>query len=277
MTVPATAADLNRGVAAVSAALEPLVDRLEAPVVTALRDLAGVCAESLDGLVAAGWEGPNPEQLTAELRQRHDAAWRARHEPKLERVQVEAMRRTYGAMGEALGLTFSLTNPVIDGQVRKLRNRSTLTGSAWEVVRESLQRSHDEGDGIPQAARRLRTDVAAIAPARGRMIARTELVSIANRGSLTAARIAGVGGWKTWLATNDARTRDAHAAAQGQTVPLDDTFTVMGEALDYPGDPIGSPSNIIHCRCTVTYADTPDGFTGEVREDPGDELGPVPA
>ena len=274
------AADLNRGVAAVRAALEPLVDRITATYTGALRDLAARCAADLGphGVTAAAgaWGGPTPEQLVAQLRQRHHAAWLERHGPRLTSVEVEAMRRTYRGMGQALGVTFELTNPVIEGQVRDLPNRSTLPDSSWEVVRESLQDSHDRGESIPQAARRLRTDAAGIGPARGRMIARTELVSIANRGSITAARLVGLGGYKTWTATNDARTRNAHALANGQTVPLDASFAVMGEALDYPGDPVGSPANIIHCRCTVTYADTPDGFNGPIVEPEGADLGPRP-
>lgn len=275
-----TAADLNRGVAAAREALVPLTDTLADRFARALRDLAASCAADLEGGVTAAAAGPwqawDPDMLWTQLRSRHSDAWLLRHSGHVMRVEVEAMRRTYDGMGAALGVSFSLTNPVIDGQVRALANRSTLPDSSWEVVRESLQRSHDAGEGIPQAARRLRTDAGGIAPARSRTIARTELVGIANRGSITAARLVGIGGYKTWLATGDARTRDAHALANGQTVRLDDTFAVMGEALDYPGDPVGSPANIINCRCTVTYGDTPDGFTGDTREAPGDVLGPVP-
>lgn len=257
-------------------ALAPLVDRLGDLIAVALRSLARTVADDLAAVTAAStpWEGPDPEALTEELRRRHDEAWRARHEGKVERVGVEAMRRTYDGMGEALGVSFGLDNPVIDGQVRQLRNRSTLPDSSWALVRESLQGSQDDGVGIPEAARRLRADVGGIAAARGRMIARTELVGIANRGSITAARLVGLGGFKSWLATNDARTRNSHALAHGQTVPLDDAFTVMGETLDYPGDPAGSAANVINCRCTVTYSDNPEGFTGQVAE--SDLLGPVP-
>jgi hypothetical protein len=278
--VTPSADDLNRGVAAVHEALEPLVELLEHPIAVAIRDLAARCARDLEaGLTAAaapGWEGPDPEALTERLRRRHDEAWRSRHEGRVERVQVEAMRRTYDAMGAALGVDLTLRNPVLDGQVRQLRNRSTLPESAWLDVRESLQRSADAGDGIREASRRLRTDVGGMSGYRSRMIARTELVGIANRGSITAARLAGVGGFKTWQATNDARTRAAHALAHGQTVPLDDTFSVMGEAMDYPGDPIGSAANVIHCRCTVTYSDSPDGTNLPMAEPAGAELGPAP-
>lgn len=268
-----TADDLNRGVAAVHVALAPKLGRLEDLYAVALRSLANIVAADLaSGLTAAAepqpgpWVGPQPDALTEELRRRHDEAWRNRHEAGIERVQIDAMRTTYGTLGASVGLDFDLRNPTIDGQVRQLRNRSTLPESSWRIVRDSLQESHDAGLGIPEAARQLRTKVAGMAPYRARMIARTELIGIANRGSITAARLAGVGGYKSWLATADARVRDAHWRANGQTVPLDNTFTVGGEELDYPGDGNGSAANVINCRCTTVYADTPAGFTGEVSD-----------
>jgi len=55
---------------------------------------------------------------------------------------------------------------------------------------------------------------------------------------------------KEWLATQDDKVRDAHAAADGQKVPIDESFDVGGEQLEYPGDVAGSPENVINCRCT---------------------------
>jgi HK97 family phage portal protein len=53
-----------------------------------------------------------------------------------------------------------------------------------------------------------------------------------------------------WLATNDDRTRDDHAEADGQVKPINEPFDVGGEQLMYPGDPAGSAENTIQCRCT---------------------------
>jgi hypothetical protein len=36
-------------------------------------------------------------------------------------------------------------------------------------------------------------------------------------------------------------------------VGKDEPFIVMGEQLDYPGDPVGSAGNVINCRCTQIY------------------------
>ncbi len=81
-------------------------------------------------------------------------------------------------------------------------------------------------------------------------IARTEVVGAYNAGSSIIRREAGVE-QKQWVSTNDDRTRDAHLDADGQTVSEYADFIVDGEALEYPGDPSGSVSNIVNCRCTA--------------------------
>lgn len=58
---------------------------------------------------------------------------------------------------------------------------------------------------------------------------------------------------KQWVATNDARTRSAHAAVQGQTVGIDDNFIVGGREMRYAGDYRGGAGNVINCRCTIIY------------------------
>ena len=61
---------------------------------------------------------------------------------------------------------------------------------------------------------------------------------------------------KTWRTVGDGKVRDAHAAANGQTVDADAFFNVMGERLEYPGDRWNGASlkNVIRCRCTALYS-----------------------
>jgi len=51
-----------------------------------------------------------------------------------------------------------------------------------------------------------------------------------------------------WLAAGP-DPRDAHRAASGQVRPINQPFVVGGERLMHPGDPSGSPGNIINCHC----------------------------
>ncbi|MCC2111162.1 MAG: minor capsid protein [Hyphomicrobiales bacterium] len=97
------------------------------------------------------------------------------------------------------------------------------------------------------------------AAARAERIARTETHTAAQVGSEAAARSTGLDMVGEWAAVEDARTRPAHAAADGQVIELGGTFTVGGEQLRYPGDPNGSAENIINCRCVALWRLRRDG------------------
>lgn len=112
-----------------------------------------------------------------------------------------------------------------------------------------------KGESIPEMSRRIRT-VMENSLADSVRIARTETTRIENSARMDVGeqgKKLGFKMMKEWVATNDDRTRPAHADADGQRVPIDEPFIVDGEKLMYPGDfSLGaSPSNTINCRCTV--------------------------
>lgn len=54
-----------------------------------------------------------------------------------------------------------------------------------------------------------------------------------------------------WVTMHDDDVRTPHREAEGQTVPSGQEFTVGGEKMFYPGQPVGDPSNWINCRCVA--------------------------
>ena len=54
-----------------------------------------------------------------------------------------------------------------------------------------------------------------------------------------------------WVAILDTHTRLAHREADGQRRPPGVAFDVGGEALRFPGDPLGDIDNTINCRCRL--------------------------
>lgn len=109
------------------------------------------------------------------------------------------------------------------------------------------------GEGIPQLAARVRDVFDQADRTRAERIARTEV-----HGAVQGAQLAYAGGLpgtpgvrKEWLATPDARTREAHRHANGQRRPIGEPFAVGGEALMFPGDPSGTPDEVINCRCSM--------------------------
>lgn len=88
-----------------------------------------------------------------------------------------------------------------------------------------------------------------------RRIARTEVQGAIEGGQQAAAeateQATGQPMFKRWLATSDARTRRSHAIADGQIVPVRDTFQVGRARLKHPAQPGGPAKEVIQCRCTM--------------------------
>lgn len=86
-------------------------------------------------------------------------------------------------------------------------------------------------------------------------MAKTESNSINCHGDLVDAVMRGYTK-KTWHSLLDGRERLWHHDADGQTVPIDEPFEIIGEYLMYPLDTSlgASDDNIANCRCFATFA-----------------------
>ncbi|MEU4406202.1 phage minor head protein [Streptosporangium sp. NPDC023963] len=137
--------------------------------------------------------------------------------------------------------------------------------SLWQAARQALADGVAAGDTMAGLRARLHATFAEggaqLGEARAARIARTETLAAWNWAQLHVARSQPGDSrplYKSWLATLDLRTRDEHFRADGQTVALDADFQVGGELLDFPGDPTASASNVVNCRCSMTFHDQAD-------------------
>jgi hypothetical protein len=156
----------------------------------------------------------------------------------------------------SVGMSFAVKNPLVHSLLGNLGTRITeITDKTRDEIMLSLQDSYDKGLSIPHTARALSSTVRATNINRSTLIARTEFIGAKGGGQLAAVRLTGAATYKTWLATNDGRTREDHAEADGQTVPLSAPFDVGGYAMDHPGDQNAPAEEVCNCRCTMTYGD----------------------
>ena len=109
------------------------------------------------------------------------------------------------------------------------------------------------GEGILAIADRLQR-AASMSRNQALTHARTAMTGAQNAGRIEGYHRAegmGIKLEKEWLATLDGHTRRAHAALDGQHVPVDEPFqSLLGEIM-YPGDPSAHPANVYNCRCTL--------------------------
>jgi uncharacterized protein with gpF-like domain len=117
----------------------------------------------------------------------------------------------------------------------------------------AVQRGYSEGLGQSGVASIVRDLVPSLSRHRSAVIARTETHGAASYGGFAAAQETGLDLRKEWVAAEDERTREDHAAMNGTTIAMGEAFEFPGYTLMYPGDPSGPPEGIINCRCTLAY------------------------
>jgi hypothetical protein len=92
---------------------------------------------------------------------------------------------------------------------------------------------------------------------RARLISRTEGARHFNSSQLAHALLqeknGAVGMTKQWDTVMDGKERLAHQVANNQVQPINQPFIVDGEQLMFPLDPVGSPENVISCRCSMNF------------------------
>lgn len=151
---------------------------------------------------------------------------------------------------------FDLNRPEVQRAIAGILNAVSekTNETTWNDLISLFEEAEVNGEGIVAIQERLSTYFGdRKSDYQTERIARTTTNGAANAGSYQAALQAeqdGVNLERVWISALQAgRTRQAHWEAHGQTVGLHEPFSVDGESLMYPGDPTGSPGNIINCFC----------------------------
>ena len=176
--------------------------------------------------------------------------------PEVYSINYNALEQSVDGVG---GYSFSLVDAdtvknlaTTDKSLLPYKQLDEKTDIRWNVKKMNAEVLQGilQGDPMDRIAKRLSkvTDMNATAAIRN---ARTMVTSAENKGrqdSYARAEADGIILERTWLATNDSRTRHSHAVLDGETRPIDTSFS---NGLMYPGDPSGRPEETWNCRCTV--------------------------
>lgn len=255
------------------AELERIYTRL---IVQAGREAASalIASAQVTPMAAAANGGATPDwQIPPEGALFAVGVWAQRAVKRIGKLHQRIVRAVTGPPLARVGIAWDITHPLSQALLNSAGERTgvRLGFGVQDVIRETVAGAYAEGLPVRDAAKLLEEKLTMAAPGQAQMLARTDLNSLSNGGSVMAARMVGVT-YKTWLTAEDDKVREEHVDADGQTVPIDQPFDVCGESLDYPADPSGSDACCCNCRCTVLYSDSLDGETASAHP-----LGRVPS
>jgi len=207
-------------------------------------------------LKADAWTPPVIQTLTNGMSEQEvDEANRVRDEAA---AAIMAVFLTLGITGFAIDFMESIS----------LRAQVNFEQELLRNLRKIVADSFAAGKTAEETAVAIRETFTNVTRVSSEMLAQTELTALVNERSVVAAQKAFPDGVsKTWLSVGDNRVRAAHAAAVGQTVPIDQPFSVGGASLMYPGDPTGPLRLVARCRCRLSYTDEPTTITAAARPD----------
>lgn len=224
--------------------LEQLADALADLIVDVWREIAAALADFIRTRTLVTETDAGVVQREWQTRLREDIL------PSVEDAYTASAERVI----EAAGLSVNVVGGnVVSAYLDEVFNRLTGVGDeVWLSVQAEIVEGVAQGEPIPEIADRVR-EVATVTPGHAMTIARTEVHAAHEAGAAAQATELALTGTKTWLATDDSRTRPTHRVADGQTVPVGDAFIVGGVPLRYPGDVFGTAAEVINCRCTALY------------------------
>ncbi len=135
---------------------------------------------------------------------------------------------------------------------KKIKFVIKVADTTHKAIINELSEGFEKGESIQELSNRIK-DMPEFDMKRATVVARTEIISSSNAGTLQGYKESGVVIGKEWSSTKDERTRDHHKEAEGQRVKLDEPFIIDGDLLDYPGDNSydAKASNVIQCRCSL--------------------------
>lgn len=223
------------------------------------RWLAQVVAAVLGGFLRFGIS-PDPSAIWSTV-----PLWERQIDGLIERLGLIARAGWVNAADQlGVDLPFNPQDPLLVDQLQRTRNLLVRTpDEVYQQIIKVLGEAVAAGQTTEGQARRVRhvLDVTGTEnwASRARTVAVTEVHRAWNFGALAASmRIQRseptTDVLKRWDAKEDSAVRPGHKRADGQTVLVYQPFIVNMEPLMAPGDPSGSPSNVINCRCKPRFS-----------------------
>jgi len=163
-------------------------------------------------------------------------------------------------ISELQGLAGEALTEAVEQAKRSTLIRRALVTQAYKIggvnkttqkqIARSLFDGLESGEGIHELSARIRNS---LGKNRGRAlsIARTQTSGAVGTGRHVGLKESGIE-LKSWVTSGGSQVRDSHVAAglkYAAGIDLELPFQVGDAMLMYPGDPAGTPAEVVNCRC----------------------------
>jgi hypothetical protein len=165
-------------------------------------------------------------------------------------------------------------------QATHQRLTETFAKPYWQEVNDATRNGIETmlKNGIEQglSTREIAKQIGELAPERAGWratnCARTECGNMLNYGAVLGIKQTeeetGMPATKVWMSIHGTYTRETHAEADGQEIPVDDLFVVGGESARWPGDENLSAGERCNCMCTLLSGLVYEELGPEVEDEP---------
>ncbi len=198
------------------------------------------------------------DQVSAILEQLHNNEFETLSEYLAQSYEDGFLGTMYDLQGQGIPLVIPIDQEQI---VAAIQHETKLSENLYTALgRDTKDLSKKIAGEISRGISRgmMYSEIARNIAAYGRIpknnamrIARTEAHRIQTKAAMDAqweAKNKGADVVKQWDSTLDGRTRDSHRQVDGEIRELDKPFS---NGLLYPGDPSGSASEVVNCRCAL--------------------------
>lgn len=207
-----------------------------------------------------------------------DDKLKAKYVPKAKKMIAKHGKTVLAQINSSS--TFKINNKAVTDFLKEQGGRyiSGINKTTRKAVGRQLAMAMSKGEDNEDVLERLTNVLSGdLSYSRVRAIARTETITLTQWARLEAAHQSGVVTKKRWICQQLPTSRERedgedHVSMHGVEVGIDEPFLVQArkgvDKMYTPGDPDGSPENIVQCLCILDFPGTVAEFEDLEELDP---------
>ena len=173
--------------------------------------------------------------------------------PVVAGITADAARLITEQTGMPVDTNDEEVKEVTEAQIERMKKvNQTTKGEIASAILIAMALADDE-DRVGMLKAALMAIFMNLISQRRRMIAEHEGQAAYNAGVHFGSKQVGATS-KTWISNKDSKVRTEHRLLDGDTVEMGNNFTVNGQGIRFPGDPLAPIGLTANCRCRLRFS-----------------------